>query len=123
VSRIQSQDTMLEAIVKMSDGNPGAITVMMQLLEQVPEIDPIAAMGGLLYVLHLDDFGLYGPSIWMLYKDVCGQEIAGIVTLFRARQLGHITGGELQRIVAEDKPYDWQSLVPKIQEEVPEFRA
>jgi hypothetical protein len=113
---------MLDAIVKMCDGNPGAATVLALLMERTPQIE-VPGVDGFLYVLHLDDFGLYGPSIWMLYKDVCGQKIEGVVTLFRARQLGHITGGELRRIVAEDKPYDWRPLVALIQRDVPEFKA
>jgi hypothetical protein len=123
MSRIQLEDSMADALYKMCEGNPGGLTVLMSLLEKVPQIDPVCAMGGLNYILQMDDFGLYGPQIWMLFKDVCGQEIEGVVTLFRARQLGHLSGTELRRIIEEDVPYDWRPLVATIQKDIPEFMA
>jgi hypothetical protein len=121
MGRIQLEDSVTSAIVKMCDGNPGGLTVLMELIKQVPQIDPECFMGGLNYILSLDDLGLYGSRIWMLFKDVCGQEVAGVVVLFRANQLGHLSSRELRRIIDEDEPYDWRLLVPMIQKDVPTF--
>jgi hypothetical protein len=56
----------VEAATRMAEGNPGAATVVGQLLE-----DPV----GLVDLCHLDDMGLYGPDIWISYWDVCKQDI------------------------------------------------
>jgi hypothetical protein len=123
MGRIQLDDSMMSALMKMCEGNPGGLNVLMELVRQVPCIDPACALGGLHYVLQLDDLGLYGPKIWMLFKDVCGQKIEGIVVLFRAWQLGHLSATELRRIIDEDEPYDWKPLVALIRADVPEFKA
>lgn len=117
------EDSLTDVLVKMSEGNPGGLSVLMALLGNVPRIDPVAIMGGMLYILYFDDLGLYGSRIWTLYKYACGQEIAGVVTLLRAHQLGHIPKAELLRIAEEGKPCDWKALVPLIQKDVPEFSA
>lgn len=66
--RLTLEDSTMDAIVKMSDGNPGAVTVIGQLLTMEPA-------DGLIALLHLDDMQLYGSDIWVAYKDVCGQDI------------------------------------------------
>lgn len=87
-------DTLMDVFVNMSDGNPGAVTVLMELYDKTPEIDPLSALGGLGAIMWLDTFGIYGPRIWMLYKDVCGQDIAKTNWMIRACQLGVISEQE-----------------------------
>ena len=123
MGRVELDDSLLHALTKMSEGNPGALRVLLELMDTVPQIDPDSALGGLLYVLRLDDLKLYGSAIWMLYKDVCGEDVAGMVALLRANQLGQLPSRELRRIVEEDEPYDFAQLVPKIREDVPDFLA
>lgn len=57
---------MTEAMVNMVEGNPGAITVLVKLME-----DPL----GLITLASLDDRMIYGADIWIAYKDICGQDI------------------------------------------------
>lgn len=63
---IKASDTMMDVMVKMSEGNPGALTVLMQLWlrEHGPEL-----------VLDLDDMGVRGSSIWVGYKDYCEEDL------------------------------------------------
>jgi hypothetical protein len=51
-------------LLMMSEGIPGAITVLVELLN-----DPSGM--GFLDVLHLDDMGMRGSQIWVAYKDHC----------------------------------------------------
>ena len=51
----------------LSEENPGAINVLIQWIES----DPMA----LLAILILDSKRLYGSHIWMVYKDVCSEDI------------------------------------------------
>ncbi len=121
MGRVTLDDDLKSSIVKMCEGNPGALTVLCELVTRTPEIDPDAGLGGLHYLLHMDDQGLYGSHIWMLFKDVCGGKLEGVIALFRAHQLGIIPSLELQRIIDEDKPYDFAPLIVAIQKEVPTF--
>lgn len=70
---IQMTDTPVEAIVKMAQGNPGALTVMGQLFELAAKEDKhIEAM---IYLMHMDDMGMRGPQIWAGFKDWAGHDI------------------------------------------------
>ncbi len=73
MSKITLEDTNQSAIVKMSEGNPGALTALVGLLQLDKKVAPF---GGLVALLHLDDEGIYGSRIWMGFKDYCGQDAA-----------------------------------------------
>ena len=56
------------ALIEMSEGNPGAITVLMELIGRD---DPSAFMT----ILNLDDMNMRGSQIWVGFKDHCGEDI------------------------------------------------
>lgn len=88
MSRINLTSTVLDIVVDMSDGNPGAATVMALLTKLYHRIDPQSALRELTGLLWLDDNEVYGSDIWLLYKDVCDQHLTKMITLMRAVQLG-----------------------------------
>lgn len=63
---IQLNDTPKDAVIKMSEGNPGALTVLMQLL-RVPD--------AVLMLLNLDAMECRGAKIWMAFNDYCKRDI------------------------------------------------
>lgn len=86
--RITLTDTGVDAVAKLSEGNPGALHVCCQLVKEGAAIDPDDAFAGIGKLLSLDTLGIYGSRIWLLYKDVCGQNLAKVIALMRAVQLG-----------------------------------
>jgi len=70
-------DSVMETIIIMSEGNPGAITVLVQLLEDKEK--------GLFYILRLDDMNIRGTQIWIGYKDYCKQDIENFKTAILKR--------------------------------------
>lgn len=99
-------------IVKMADGNPGAATVMARLATEGPKIDPDAAYGPFSAILGLDCDGIYGPDIWILYKDICGESLTRMVAVLRAVQLGFTTNVEKK---------DVDGLLDQVQKRLPRF--
>jgi hypothetical protein len=95
-TRIELSDTTMGMIMKMAGGNPGAMTVIVQLLEKGEAIDPDAAFGGLAQVLALDTHGIYEEKIWMFYKDICNQDVGMMIGLLRGIQLGIMPERELK---------------------------
>ena len=91
--RIKCEDDVVTICHKLSEGNPGALNVMMQMLSGTAKIDPDAALGPFAHLLNLDTFGIYGSKIWILYKDICCENIVHTITVLRAVQLG-FNGGE-----------------------------
>jgi hypothetical protein len=51
--------------MKMADGNPGAISVMAEMMRDGAKIDPDSFLGPMGGILALDSHGIYGPRIWM----------------------------------------------------------
>ena len=66
MTRIKLKDSIQDVMFKMSEGNPGALRVLMDMLQKE---------NGLTYILILDDMGIYGSKIWVGYKDHCGMDI------------------------------------------------
>lgn len=123
--RIDLRDTTLDAVMKVGEGNPGAISVCMGLTQVGGRIDPDAALGGVSNILLLDSLGIYGPNIWILYKDRCGQNLAKMIAVLRAWQLGFVSGDAV-RWASEDRldnkaEFDIDALYAKVKAELPNF--
>lgn len=95
MTKIKLTDTLGDVVYKMSEGNPGGMRVCADIIEYGGEIDTDAAMGGIGIVLLLDTYEVYGSKIWMLYKDVCREELWKTIAIMRACQLGIISKDQL----------------------------
>ena len=62
--KIGLHTTIKETVVIMSEGNPGGLRILMELLDK----DPILILG-------LDDMNIRGWRIWCGFKDCCGSDI------------------------------------------------
>lgn len=93
-TRLELNDSMFSACAKLSEGNPGALTVLCRVMEIGNDIDPIG-MGAFGFILMLDSFAIYGPRIWMLYKDVCKEDVIKTMAVVRGCQLGLISEDEM----------------------------
>lgn len=51
-------DMIVEIMVEVSDGNPGAVTALAEMMNE----DPVALFA-------IQDSGLKGPQLWLAYKD------------------------------------------------------
>ncbi len=97
-TRLQLADTFQDMAMKMSEGNPGALNVLIMLMNE-PDIDPISGLGPYGPILHMDSFNIYSHRIWMLFKDVCRQDIVAFCAMIRAVQLGILTEERLHHAI------------------------
>ncbi len=122
MSRISLKDTGVTVIIKMCEGNLGAISVCRQLLSDTPKIDPDSFMGGVGIILSLDTLAIYGSRIWMLYKDVCGQNIHDTLAVLRGVQLGFISQATLNYAIDHyGEGISVKDLVKQVKERLPKF--
>lgn len=122
--RIELTDSMMDVISKMSDGNPGAINVMMQIVMRGEAIDPDDAFGALGTLFSLDNQDCYGSDIWVLYKDVANQDLVTMMGLLRAVQLGYLAGTTLNNAINGSKPFtpeEVERLVQQVKDRLPAF--
>lgn len=122
-AKIQLTDSVHEVIFKMSEVNPGALNVCLQMLEKGEQIDPDNAMGGLGTILSLDTLGLYGPKIWMLYKDVCKCDLPTMLAVLRGWQLGFVSDAQICHAVDNyGEGINLADICAKVVERLPRFQ-
>ncbi len=65
---ITLKDSGIEAIMKMAEGNPGALTTLFELVKKDNDL-------GLVALCHLDDMQIRGWRIWVGFNDYCKRNI------------------------------------------------
>jgi hypothetical protein len=86
MSKLKLDMTTMDMILVMSEGNPGALTVVMQLLERED---------GFPTILCLDSLGLYGSKVYMLWSDVCKKNLDLMTNILLEYRRGNIKKEEL----------------------------
>ena len=120
--RVGLQDTPVTTITKLAEGNPGALTVMMEMMKESKKIDPQDIMSGAFSPIVLDTHGIYGSRIWMLYKDVCGHDMVKMLGVLRACQLGIESSEKLDHAIDNyGEGIDVDDLLVKVKERLPTF--
>jgi hypothetical protein len=120
--RIELNDTAITMMMKMSEGNPGALNVLTKILEDGAKIDPDDFMGSYGAIFRLDTLGIYGSRIWMLYKDVCKHDIVATLGVLRASQLGIVKRSILNHAIDNSGDgLDVQDALDKVKTELPNF--
>ncbi len=109
--RIELTDSPINMMAKLAEGNPGALTVLMQLYKDDERIDKDSGLGPFGSLLALDSYGIYGSSIWVLYKDICGESVVNTIAVLRAVQLGFLATSILQDAVSR-QDRSGASIVP-----------
>lgn len=81
--KIELKDSVQDIAVKMAEGNPGALTVIMKMLEKDAD--------GVFQLLSLDDMNIRGTQIWVGFKDYCEMDMDKFVECIKKRDLGMVT--------------------------------
>ena len=122
MSIIHLTDTAQDIVLKMSGKNPGALSVLMSALERGHKIDPQGVMGGVGIILLLDNFGICGSDIWILYKDVCGESLPAMFALVRSVQLGFLDKEALLESIRNcHAAFSIEEMLAKVQDRLPFF--
>jgi len=109
--RIGLNDTMMSAIAKLSDGNPGAMTALVTLSSDAERIDPQSFGGPLSPLLHFDSYGIYGSDIYILWSDICNKDSSKTLAVLRAVQMGMFEVRILKDACSR-QDYSGRDLVP-----------
>lgn len=126
MTRITLDDSMMDVMIKMGEGNIGAITVLMDIMGKSENVDPDNIFS-FAHILSLDTHGIYGSNIWILYKDVCGENLTNMLAILRGVQLGIISIDVVKNdymFITEyrGKMYDdFTGLIESVRKTVPSF--
>lgn len=122
-NRIELSDSAMDVLYKLSEGVPGAVTVLVEWLHRGADIDPDACHP-LIQMSSLDDIDLVGSQIWVLFKDVCGHDLRRMLGVLRARQLGYLDTAALIGAVRDGRGHglDIDALVHRVEQCFPNFQ-
>jgi len=113
---------LMQVMIDFAEGNPGAITALIDLVKNTDAIDPDNALGPFGVMASLDNLDCYGPRIWMFYKDVCGHNVNTMLGLMRATQLGFTSDRKVNAAIDGDRAaLDIPALLAKVKERLPAF--
>lgn len=118
--RITLNDNAESMIVKLSEGVPGAVAVLVEMLERGAEIDPHSFAGRFSGLLKLDSIRIYGSDIWTLYKRVCDEDIVKTLAVLRAQQLGIIRSENIHAAI-KGGMLNPDGILEQVRERLPNF--
>ena len=95
MSKIKLTDSMLDIAIKMSEGNPGALTLIMEIMKEGYE--------KIQYILICDTLGLYGSRLYQLWNDCCQRDTNKVFKVLDKFQKGEINKEYLLNCI--DQPY------------------
>lgn len=81
MNRINLFDNPTIAITKLTEGNYGAINACCLLMKKGVSIYPYE--DGFEYIKNLDDIGIYGTDIYVLWHDICQCDLSKMISLLR----------------------------------------
>jgi hypothetical protein len=74
-------------------------------------------------LLLLDSFAIYGANIWLLFKDVCGQNIVHMIAVLRAVQLGLVDERTVHEAIDGTSTLSIDEVLSAVREVLPDFAA
>lgn len=119
--------SVMDIMISLSDGNPGAATCLMEMYNSAEIVDPQHMLGGVGAILQFDTYGIYGTDIYILWSDQCNRDTRRLHVLMRATQLGIFDLSRLKElagdqdrtnIISED---EFVALDEQVCERLPEF--
>lgn len=123
--RLKLEMTFLDIIMAFSEGNPGAATVLMTLMENNQRIDPNDAFQRLGPFIGLDNLDCYGSNIWVFFKHLCGGDPVKMLGIMRAIQLGYTSDETVMRAIEAAKTgkpdLDIDGLLKQVRQRLPRF--
>lgn len=127
MSRISLSDGFQDVIIKMTDGNPGAISALIELSNEVTDIDPDNDFGPFGPALSFDTYEIYGSSIYVIWNDKCFRESRKTLLLLKAVQLGILQKSRLQAMAADQTgsinltAEEWSDIDVRVCEKLDKF--
>lgn len=124
--RISLNDDLKTCLIKLAEGNPGALTAMIEMCKISEEIDFDSAFGPYTPLINLDDFGIYGTDIYVLWNDICDRDTIKTIGVLRATQMG-LFDNNILKDAAHRQDRSGKSLVPvdelmlKLMKKLPNF--
>lgn len=104
--RIHPADNVQEGLVKMAEGNPGAATCMVAMLQK----NDWKTLDGMTNIVMLDQMGLYGSELYMLWNDCCGQDLNELENVILNWHVGNLSTEDIQKNLSQGRGTPFEGL-------------
>lgn len=94
MSKLKLEDSLLDIMMKMSEGNPGALTC---LIEMAKKKDWYGEANEIVMIMSLDTMELYGLNLYMLWNDCCDRDLIKMELVLRNYQMGILSKEEIHK--------------------------
>ena len=113
---------LYHSIFVLSQGNPGAAAVIVQMIAKAVKIDPQAWGKELHPLMEFDNFNLRGTEIHAFLKYTCNHSMVTAFAMFRAVQLGITRRDDLLDAIRDRKPIaNCESVVKQVKAQLASF--
>lgn len=75
------KDNLTSAVTKLCEGNPGAVNACCQLIKEGGSVYPYGNPYD--YIIYLDQLGIYGTDIYVLWSDICQRDLEKMIAVLR----------------------------------------
>lgn len=110
MNRIKLSDNPTIAITKLTEGNYGVINACCLLMKKGCSIYPYE--NGFEYIKNLDDIGIYGTDIYVLWHDICQCDLEKMISLLRIA-IRDTDKAELLKDACKRQDYSGRELLQK----------
>lgn len=90
-TRINLSDNLMEIVTKLSEGNPGALNVLMGIVDKFKN-DTVKILKNFLII---DTMNLYGSHLYMLWNDCCDRDLDKTLKIIDYYCNGKITDNDI----------------------------
>ena len=112
MARLNLNDSVMDAIINFSGGNPGALNTLMELQKARENSFVIDLMT-------LDNMELYESKLYMLWNDCCNRDISKVIRILELYRINKITQKDIDaRVKNVGYGKDFSDLINNEREEI-----
>ena len=97
---INIDGSVLDMLLLMSEGNPGAMTVLSRIMNKCD--------AGAMSVFDLDDMNIRGAQIWVAFKYVCNEDLNMLCEKLKKRDPSMVEA--INKEMSRDSTYKWLAV-------------
>jgi len=117
--------TVMEVLTAMCGEDSDSQFILREILVNTARIDPDTMLGGIGAIWKLDSLHIYDERIYMLWNGVCQCNVAKMIAVLRAHQLGQLAGTteEALNFAIDNRGagLDLVAVVAAVKEQLPNF--
>lgn len=92
---LSHSDTLEQAVIRLTEGDPGAATALAEVVAHARAVDETCDHP-FRYLLQLDRYKVRGPHLHVFFKDVCHSDIVEMLGVLRWAEMGRIRPSDVR---------------------------